>query len=370
MKHSILLVDDDPHILNGYRRRLKRNYDVHTAEGPAEGLIKINSGHAFALVLSDMKMPKMSGVEFLQIVKKSHPDIVRVMLTGNADQQTAMDAVNEGAIFRFLTKPCDTERMTETLNDATRQYELQLAERELLQKTVRGSIKMLVDVLSIAEPEAFGRSMKLKDRLVETCRALSIPCDWTLELAAMLSDLGVVTLPVPIRQKLAEGKLLKPSESAFVKQVPETTQHLIANIPRLEPVAELLRYQSIKFSDDPAMPVEARLLCLMIDMARLEAQGSTSVEACTKLRDQEDKYDLQILDKILANLVQSPEAKPVEIPVSSVNIGHIIAEDVTTTDDRLLVRAGQCVTEAIQIALINYVRYETIDDRVVVLEAA
>ena len=86
----------------------------------------------YAVVVSDMRMPGMDGVEFLAWARAQHPDTVRIMLTGNADQGTAMAAVNKGAIFRFLTKPCDPELFGQTLDQAVRQHQLLTAEQSLL----------------------------------------------------------------------------------------------------------------------------------------------------------------------------------------------------------------------------------------------
>ncbi|MFH1417727.1 MAG: response regulator, partial [Planctomycetota bacterium] len=136
MSKKILCVDDDPNILNAYRRGLRRLFEIETAEGGAEGLEAIASQGPFAVVVSDMRMPGMDGIQFLTAVKKRAPESVRIMLTGNADQQTAMDAVNEGSIFRFLTKPCPPEHLAKALTAGIEQYRLITAEKELLGKTL------------------------------------------------------------------------------------------------------------------------------------------------------------------------------------------------------------------------------------------
>src|ERR1700722_15579286 len=105
---KILLVDDEPNVLSAFQRQLSRRFEVQTALGPIEGLAALKEAQEFAVVGADMRMPEMSGVEFLAIVKQRAPDVVRMMLTGNADQATAIEAINHGNIFRFLNKPCST----------------------------------------------------------------------------------------------------------------------------------------------------------------------------------------------------------------------------------------------------------------------
>src|ERR1043166_4052564 len=106
MADRILCVDDDPNILEGYKRQLRKEFELVTAVGPEQGLqMGIQQG-PFAVVVSDLQMPGMNGVEFLAQVRTQEPDTVRMLLTGNAELQSAIEAINQGQIFRFLTKPC------------------------------------------------------------------------------------------------------------------------------------------------------------------------------------------------------------------------------------------------------------------------
>ena len=106
MADTILCVDDDPNILEAYRRQLRKEFRVETAIGPEEGCRKIESSGPYAVVVSDLQMPNMNGIQFLTKVREQSPDTVRMLLTGNADLNAAVEAVNQGQIFRFLTKPC------------------------------------------------------------------------------------------------------------------------------------------------------------------------------------------------------------------------------------------------------------------------
>lgn len=107
MSKKVLLVDDEENVLLAYTRVLRRRFQLQVALGGADALLVLQRDGPFAVIVSDMRMPGMDGVELLSQVKQLAPDSTRIMLTGNADQATAMDAVNHGAIFRFLTKPCD-----------------------------------------------------------------------------------------------------------------------------------------------------------------------------------------------------------------------------------------------------------------------
>jgi DNA-binding NtrC family response regulator len=152
MSDRILLVDDDANILQGYQRALRKQFVLEPALSGEEGLEAVRAQGPYAVVVADMQMPGMNGVEFLARVKEIAPDTVRMMLTGNADQQTALEAVNEGHIFRFLTKPCSPDLLAKMLGAGLKQYGLVMSERDLLAKTLRGSIQVLTDVLGLVNP--------------------------------------------------------------------------------------------------------------------------------------------------------------------------------------------------------------------------
>ncbi len=136
MSSQVLLVDDEQNVLSALRRGLRGRFDLETAEGGTVALEMIRDRGPYAVVVTDMRMPEVDGLDVLSSVRKSHPDTMRVMLTGNADQKTAIDAVNQGAIFRFLNKPCPADVLGDTIEEAMRQHQVQAAERTLLTRTL------------------------------------------------------------------------------------------------------------------------------------------------------------------------------------------------------------------------------------------
>ena len=132
---TVLLVDDEPSVLDGLRRLLGRDLRVKTAVGGERGLEVLQSSGPFAVIVSDMRMPGLDGAQFLSKAKTLAPNAVRMMLTGHADFSTAVAAVNEGSIFRFLTKPCGKEEFTKAIDEALVQYRSARAEKKLLEKT-------------------------------------------------------------------------------------------------------------------------------------------------------------------------------------------------------------------------------------------
>jgi response regulator RpfG family c-di-GMP phosphodiesterase len=223
-------------------------FDVHTATDGGEALDLIAKSEPFSVVVCDCRMPAMDGIELLQRVARAAPSSVRIMLTGNTDQATAVAAVNKGDVFRFLNKPCESEELKQVLTLAVRQYELVTAEKELLEQTLKGSIKVLADLLGIAKPEAFGRTARLRRKARELAARFPSVKIWELDTAALLSQLGCVNVAQEILDKRQRGEALNErDESAFASH-PLLGADLISRIPRLERVGKIVR-EDIKTDD-------------------------------------------------------------------------------------------------------------------------
>jgi DNA-binding NtrC family response regulator len=129
---TILVVDDEQRVLDGLIRSLRwSKYTVLSATSP-EAALELLRDHPVDLIISDHLMPGMSGLEFLKLVRDRFPDTVRVMLTGHADMETAVKAINEGEIYRFLSKPCSHAELQVTVHLALEQLELSRENRRLL----------------------------------------------------------------------------------------------------------------------------------------------------------------------------------------------------------------------------------------------
>jgi DNA-binding NtrC family response regulator len=122
MEHRILFVDDEPNILEGYKRQLRKQYNIITAEGSERGLDMVKNNGPFSVVVSDLKMPGIDGNHFLALVKEISPETTRILLTGYADLKSAIEAINNGNIFRLLTKPCDRLDLIQALESGIELY--------------------------------------------------------------------------------------------------------------------------------------------------------------------------------------------------------------------------------------------------------
>jgi DNA-binding NtrC family response regulator len=134
-KHPILLVDDEPEILFSLRGLLRREFDLHTANSGAEALDVLHR-HPVHVIMTDQRMPEMTGVEFLRRARGESPDAIRIVFTGYADIKAVIDAINQGQIYRYLTKPWDPDELVAVLREACAHYE-RLAQRRGLLNDLR-----------------------------------------------------------------------------------------------------------------------------------------------------------------------------------------------------------------------------------------
>ena len=242
MTLRVLCVDDEPRVLEGLELHLGMDHEVWTAESGPMALELIESEGPFDVIISDMRMPVMDGARFLAEARRLAPESTRVLLTGTADVDTAMRGVNEGQIYRFLTKPCKPDDLAVVVRDAGELSRLRRSERELLQRTLHGCVALLSDVLTVVAPSAFHQSQRARALAAKLGPRLGVPVDeqWQLDVAAMLMSLGCVAVPPDVLQRHRRGESLSPEERGMVDAIPDAGAKLLGRIPRLERVVELV----------------------------------------------------------------------------------------------------------------------------------
>jgi response regulator RpfG family c-di-GMP phosphodiesterase len=358
---KIMLVDDDENVLAGLHRTLRRRFDLDVALGGPQALQAMEQHGPYAVLVADMQMPGMNGVELLKKARESFPDTIRLMLTGNLDQHTAMEAINQGQVFRFLTKPCSPEDLGSMLDAALRQHRLEAAERELLDQTLTGSLKVLTEILAVADPYAFGRAELIRERAMEIARRLEVDQVWEIGVATMMAPLGLVTLPADLVAKDRRGDALAPKEEQALQRVPEFVAGLLERIPRLDTVARIVRYQNKSYAgaghppDDVKgedIPLGARILRVLSDFQDIEDRRGSRIVALEQIKLRRGVYDPRVLLELEAILRQpekgvQPDATvsvPLDAPrvvaVKELQSGMVLTSDVKTKMGMLVALAG------------------------------
>ncbi len=377
MPPKILLVDDEAAVLDGYRRTLYRDFEVDIALGAAEGLTSVHEKGPYAVVISDMRMPGMNGAEFLGRLRGICPDTVRMLLTGYTEVSSAIEAVNHGSIFRFLTKPCERDVLLKAITAGVEQYRLVTGERDLLEKTLMGSIKVMADVLSAASPEAFGRSLRIAHYVQHMMRAFKLAQPWRLQAAATLSQLGCVALDPQLMKEAYAGALLREEEQTRFEGHPAAAMHLLASIPRLEAVAWMIgqqfktsipeRVPGCSAAEEKEIQLGARMLKLAVAYEQLRTKYPNINAIVAFLRGRKDEFEPELL-ATLNGLVPDGETRQLrKVSTGHLRTGMILNQEIKNANGVLMVAKGQEITSALLMKLDSLSHAGLIDKEVMAL---
>lgn len=371
MNKRILFIDDDENILDNFRRNLSRHFEVTTTASPLEGLAMMQVEAPFAVVVADQRMPQMDGVELLAKVAKSCPDTVRIMLTGFAELETAILAVNEGSVFRFLTKPCDTKTLIQVLEAGVEQHRLVTSEKTFLRRTLKGCVEILTEIVSLANPEAYGRAERAKRLVRELHKRRGLPNFWKIETAAMLSQIGLIFIPPEIAARAItyDGRDTRSirEDAQVLAMVPTISADLLTKIPYLEDVAEAIRDQYVRLSDKPGMSLPARVLKLALDFDALTQMDNSRLDALDIMRGRTGWYDMELFPAFEKAVCDETGFTRRTLKLGALRPGMVLQEDLVADNGLLLMVSGQELTEPTLLKLSNFRKSHALKPEVLVL---
>lgn len=244
-KERVLLVDDDQNLLDSFRRLLKDDYELFTAEDGKEALGVMEACGPFTVIVSDLKMPGMDGIELLSRVSRANPDTVRILLTGHADLQAAMDAANLGYVYRFLTKPCPPELLRLSLEDACRHAQLVRDQRELFalkrcKVLLEGIVRGFSALVEARDVYLAGHQQRVTALALAMGREMGLTASEldTLRIAGLLHDIGKVYVPADF---LNRPGILRQEELSVVQMHPEVGYDILKHLDQDWPVAVIIR---------------------------------------------------------------------------------------------------------------------------------
>ncbi|MDW3179288.1 MAG: response regulator [Acidimicrobiia bacterium] len=341
-KPKILCVDDETDLLDGLRLNLRKVYRVSIASSGPDGLAQFDEARAneepFDAVVSDMRMPQMNGAEFLTKILERSPQTPRILLSGQADIESTIAAINDAKIYRFLTKPCPPQLLQETLNEAMELERLRYAERELLDSTLRGTVGMLTEVLGLVSPAAYSRTIRIGEIVSGLCEALEMEPAWNLDIAAMLSQVGCVVV--------SEDEPAEPERHATL------AAELLERIPRLEGVADIIRHQM-----DPTPPtdvglgewspahVQREILRASVMFERVLASGTSRKDAIAQMKVEAlAPFVLEALERVRPSSEAMVEA---QIGIAELVAGMELTDDLLAQTGTKLAGAGTPITSVL-----------------------
>jgi response regulator RpfG family c-di-GMP phosphodiesterase len=354
MKPRILLVDDEPNVLSALRRQLREQYEVDVQSSPVEALKQLDRAKPYATAVSDFKMPGMNGIEFLNELKNLSPDTTRLMLTGYADLDNAIRAVNDGNVFRFLTKPCERDNLLKNVADAVRQYELVTAKRVLLEKTLKGSVDLLSEITSMVNPQAGERINRVRRHVRYFAEKKELKDLWRYDIAAMLCQLGTLILPPGTLETLEEGGELTPEQVQMWEMHPAIAQSLVAKLPRLQSIADMIAYQLKGFDGsgtprdnvkEEDIPLGGRILKVALDYDMARQREENPQKAFLSLEKDLDAYDPELMYYLEGMLGVEARYAIRTVTLSELAPGMVLHENVVSKQGALLVRKSLELTK-------------------------
>ena len=296
----------------------------------------------------------MDGASFLSQVRQAHPLVTRMLLTGYADLESAMRAVNKGAIFRMLLKPCPAEDLQEALAQAMRQHELLGAEQRLLEQTLKGAVEALVETLALASPLAFSRASSLRRYVGHMARELGQEQVWVFEVAALFAHLGYVAVPEKVLERHFSRQVLSEAERQMLDSSAKVAPQLLGHVPRLEPVIailEQLHRQPAGGGEGTELGVAMVQVAMAVD--DLVMQGKEVAQACELLRG---KHEARLLGALQSCQANREGSRVLAVEVKDLGAGMVLESDVFLETGQLLVKKGQNITLALLERLRNFHR--------------
>jgi response regulator RpfG family c-di-GMP phosphodiesterase len=300
----VLCVDDESQILESLRDSLRRRFDVVSTTNGFEAL-RILAEERCDVVLSDMRMPMINGARFLTLAREHAPDTVRLMLTGESSIDSAISAVNEGEIFRFLIKPCPTTDLIAAIGDAARRHETLARERQDREQTLAGTLHSLTGLAKAIDPTSPVRAERIRRQAVQLAEAAAaVDGTWELERACELVQVGAAALSAETRAQLAAGRRLNREQGAELERLPELAAPFVRGIPCLTDVAWVIATAAEPFETTrPGLagtPPAARVLRIVHDFEVLTRLGVPPEAAARDMQQRGGRYD----DAILATFAE------------------------------------------------------------------
>ncbi|MCG2579180.1 response regulator [Dechloromonas sp. XY25] len=403
---TLLFVDDEPGILSALRRLFRQfGYRILIAESGAQGLAEMEKT-AVDLIISDMRMPEMDGATFLRQVRQRWPETVRILLTGYADVTSTIAAINEGEIYRYISKPWDDNEIVNVVREALERQKLESENRRLtaltqaqndelknlnasLEQKVAERTSELQQALSFVEQthaelkksfltsvQVFAGMVELRSgpggsrlaghgrRVADTARTvaqrLGMPDTeiQNITLAGLLHDIGKLGLPDELLGK--PYNTLTQDQRAMVMKHPVIGQNILIAIEKFKEAAVIVRHHHECFDGSGypdrlagiAIPQGSRILCVVNDydslqMGTLVQRPLRSEEAQAYLIDNRGKrYDPKVVDTFIKVLAETPKAGQVELPLRTMHLkpGMVLSRDLAHRDGYLLLAKGSALT--------------------------
>jgi hypothetical protein len=255
------------------------------------------------------------------------------------------------------------DTLRSAIDGALNQYQLTIAERELLEHTLNGSVAVMTEALSIVSPLAFSRAARIRRYVRHMVTRLNLSDSWQFDLASMLSQIGCIAVPSDVLEKLYIGMALTAEEQNTFASHPSIGQSLLVEISRMEAIAQMIGHQMTPFRElrdievPAAVKLGAQMLMVATHLDQTVSSGATRETAMTFMSDRPE-----IFHPKLAIAIRSASTEAVETEVRAIHLrdlrpNMIIDEDLWAANGLLLAAKGQLVSEAVMARLRNFSKF-------------
>lgn len=272
-KHTILIVDDEVNNLQFLKRTLRKNYHILTASSGAEALQVVRQeGQNISLIISDQRMPVMTGTEFLAEISGEYPNIVKMLLTGYADIEAMIDGVNKCNLFQYISKPINPADLEVIIRNGIEAYELTLSKNTLLndlRELFFTTIKAISNALDAKDTYTHGHSHRVTMYSLILAKELNLEENLLeeIETAGLLHDIGKIGIPEDI---LCKAGKLTDEEYVIIQQHAPGGKKILNTIPGLSKVALWISCHHEKWDGkgypnglkDEEIPLASRILAV------------------------------------------------------------------------------------------------------------
>lgn len=391
----LLLVDDEANILHALRRVLRKsNVDIDMTTSPHEALQLVQQ-HDYAVVVSDQRMPLMEGTKLLEQIRTYSPDAVRILLTGYADVQASIDAINRGAVYRYLTKPWDEAEIRNTLRQALDKFfltqenrrlraltekqnaELRNLNENLKQKVMERTWEVMrlnqtLEQSFVSVVQAMARMAEMHSNVVgshakrvaqlakQVARQLGLSSREQLqvEIGAMLHDIGKLRIDAAILQK--PEPLLEAAERRILRAHPAQGEAIVRLVPHFEDAALFVRHHHERCDgtgypdglQGNQIPLGARIIAVADAYdnalnARTTFATMTPAEALGTVQQRDAHFDGRVL-AALAEVVRAlngsaEHAAEIEVDLKDLRPGMVLARDLVSSRGVVLLKRHSMV---------------------------
>jgi CheY-like chemotaxis protein len=344
-----MVVDDQPANLKLMEGMLKQQgYGVRSFPRGRMALAAAGQ-QAPDLILLDINMPDMNGYEVCERLK-SDPrlaEIPVIFLSALDAAEDKVKAFRSGGVD-YVSKPFQFEEVQARVETHLKLRRAQQAERDLLEKTLKGVVSGLCELIQITSPVLAKRSRAIRDIVLWIAKELGLDNSWQYEVAATLCLVGCITLPDDVFERCYTRESPSPDEEQMFRGHPDTAARQLLNIPRLEAVAEMIRHQQAPEGNPPVSePVRAgaRMVHLAVELDRTVSRGSSFRSALEHLKMSPAGFDERMLDA-LANYSPAPAESDLRlVPIRDLRAGMVLDRDVLSSGNLLILKEGTVLTE-------------------------